>query len=742
MMQISSKNPTLTIVTLVALLWSTLGSAYPPGSAASPAEVHAAQVVDAGTTDFIRSARPSVTQPADDELIVLALNALDVRPSMVAYVGRPAEKPFRLPRGDWWLYVLGSDGTVRQASRPMVLGSTTAVTVPAALVPVPGDASAAMAVLVHLALSANLATLAPISIVTDARAAGAVSRDQIVALDGLTGALISRHDAVMAAVDVLAGTPIAESEAEDTLVAASADLLQVTPSGVWGKIKKTFLNFFTSDAMTGATARRDIEAITQGYSPEQRQELFDIARENQPIQAADADEFFQGLRDGTYDSMARQLHQAFIGNHENYLLDAQSGNLRPLDTAARDGVVIVKDGAEFYADVIKTVLGARFGSDFEKGWDLAQKISDKMSDIEKAIKDPQGYLKDWAIDTISGKAEEVEGQIKDKLKDRILDDLKNMGLSPADAERLAGELADRVADGAKDKIKEAAGVLAGQAGERGTATAGGGGPGTGVASPQPTTDPAADTGTTAGQPSATPTPAETPTPTATVTRTATATFTATTTTSRPITVIISPASGPQGTTFNMTANGFGSREGVQVVLIYPNGSSPSSLTADSQGGLAGALTTGSTDPTGTYTVNLVGASGAQGSASFTVTGGATATPTATTAPTVVLASATPTEPYSVMTSGSFVFVDQKTALENTRSCTLFGWGIDCSKKVKDVATLATKLGPFPTFSQAKAAYCAAMVPGSAYYVQIANGTKAKFSFDSANEYWIDNAPGC
>ncbi len=195
--------------------------------------------------------------------------------------------------------------------------------------------------------------------------------------------------------------------------------------------------------------------------------------------------------------------------------------------------------------------------------------------------------------------------------------------------------------------------------------------------------------------------------------------------------------------FQLTAAGFFPGEQVQATVGFPGGLSTALFVADTNGSVFSAITVGQTDPVGTYTISLRGAmSGGQGIAFFTVSAAPTAIPTAPPAPTAVPPTATPTEGYSVLTAGNYVFVEQKSVLENTPTCSLSGWGLDCSKRVKDVATVIQRLGPFPTASQARTAYCGAMVQGSAHYIAIAFGTKAKFTFDPNTEYWIDNAPSC
>ncbi len=460
------KTPTHGLLTALALATLIASAGTGLRVAAPIVEARAAQQPEAADVqDFIRSPAISGIAPlAPGELVALALNAADNGPALVAYVGSPAERPLRLPAGEWWLYVLAADGRVRQSSTARALSEPiSAVALETGLVDLPGDQSAsraAMATLVHFALSSHLATLTPLTMLADAQAGGDPAGDQLDAIAGLADALGTRQQDVLAAADILApgaiGLSPGTTSASELQIASVDGLASSARGGIWDKIKGSFLGFFTSDTMTGATARKDIEAITQSYPPGRREELFQIARQRGDVDAQNADEFFERLHAGNYDRLARQLHSDFVYSSEDYATDAGTARRRPLDTGARDGATLVKDGAAFYADVVKTVLGARFGPNFEKGWDLAKKIGDQAAELDKAVNDPSGYARDWALGELGDRVDEIEGRIKDRLKEKILDSLQNAGLSSEDAEKLAGEMADRIADASKEKLHDAA----------------------------------------------------------------------------------------------------------------------------------------------------------------------------------------------------------------------------------------------------------------------------------------------
>jgi hypothetical protein len=166
------------------------------------------------------------------------------------------------------------------------------------------------------------------------------------------------------------------------------------------------------------------------------------------------------------------------------------------------------------------------------------------------------------------------------------------------------------------------------------------------------------------------------------------------------------------------------------------------LVSDASGQVFGSLQTSASDQPGVYSASLTGTlSGALATATFTVSPGATATPMPALPPTAVPATATPSEPYGVFLANDEVLVGRRTDLENTATCNLRGWGLDCNRKVKDAVSLSQVLGPFPTSEAARQAFCAALVPGSWRVVPLGAGSKARFSF-AGQELWVNNVPSC
>jgi hypothetical protein len=208
-------------------------------------------------------------------------------------------------------------------------------------------------------------------------------------------------------------------------------------------------------------------------------------------------------------------------------------------------------------------------------------------------------------------------------------------------------------------------------------------------------------------------------------------------------VRVSPSSGLQGTTFQIDGSGFLPGESVRVVVSYPGGTVDGGLNATAAGSVAGTLETGAADATGSYLATLTGlSSGAQASDSFQVRPVASPTPTTPPVPTVVAATPTPAEPHGVFVAEDDVLVGQRTAIENRQSCSLRGWGLDCARLVKDVGPVNRVLGPHNSYTEARQAYCGAIVPDSIRIAPLTGGLrKAKFTFDG-KEHWISNAPSC
>jgi hypothetical protein len=206
-----------------------------------------------------------------------------------------------------------------------------------------------------------------------------------------------------------------------------------------------------------------------------------------------------------------------------------------------------------------------------------------------------------------------------------------------------------------------------------------------------------------------------------------------------------PGSGPQGTTFQITGSGFAPGESITALISYPAGGATASVPADGSGSFITGIQVTLTDPPGTYSVTLTGrSSGAEARTAFTVTQAVQALATATTEPTRPALAAlptVPTEPYGIFIAEGEIFVGRRTELENTTACSLRGWGTDCTKKVRDVATVNQVAGPFPTSAAARTAFCNAYVAGSLRSAPFGAGQKAKFSF-SGDELWVNNVAMC
>ncbi len=814
---------------VVALTTAILWVPAAPASQRPLVLARASQSVDADVLQFIQGANVGGISPlGPGEVVLVALNDGPEDPILATYVGNLSVKPLRMPPGQWWFYALGQDGRVRQSASPLILTAPTPLSAtPPGLVDLPGDTAAqtrAMATLVHFTLAGQLATWLPLHAAAEARTTGSPTAAQQDSFGGLAGALNTRQDPVLAAFAVLEQGSIANGAPDLADQEPGSITVRAARGGLLSNIKDKVMGFFGSDTMTGVTARKDVEAIAQSLNPEQREELFQLARERHPINASNADEFFAQLHDGNYDTLARQLHQDFVAGSVDYAINAQQGGLRPVDTAARDGKTLVTDGAKFYADMVKIVLGAHFGADFEKGWDLAENIANRLAKVEEALKDPVGFARDLAVDRAGVGIDQITDAINGRIKQEILDELKRAGVSDADAEKLAGQIADRVSETAGDNLKTAAQTVADQvANAARTAIPVGqvpptGGAGGGIGDPPvpPPGDPtvpanppggAAVTATTALRTGASVSPGLGPQgssfiltgtgfmpgePVAvtvapgiaaqpgmvtadgvgtvrasllvgtgdqpggylvtllgfTSQGRATAGFTVTgvtVTTRLAPNASVFPGSGPQGSTFQISGSGFAPGESINILISYPAGGATASVNADGTGAFVNGVQVTLTDPIGGYSVTLTGrSSGGEARTAFTVTQAVQATATATTEPTrPALAPLPPvaTEPYGVFIAENEVFVGQRTEIENTTTCSLRGWGLDCSKRVRDVTTLNQVLGPFPTSAAARTAFCGAYVAGSLRTAPVGAGQKAKFTF-SGTELWVNNIAMC
>jgi hypothetical protein len=99
----------------------------------------------------------------------------------------------------------------------------------------------------------------------------------------------------------------------------------------------------------------------------------------------------------------------------------------------------------------------------------------------------------------------------------------------------------------------------------------------------------------------------------------------------------------------------------------------------------------------------------------------------------------PGEKYGVYLAGNDIISGQLGVILEMPSSSLIGWGLDNSKKVKDMGRpFELKAGPFDTAAEAGAAYEDSKVAGSEHGRPLGLGPVATFKFDG-KEHSVDNA---
>ncbi|MFQ5921247.1 MAG: hypothetical protein ACE5M4_00240 [Anaerolineales bacterium] len=95
--------------------------------------------------------------------------------------------------------------------------------------------------------------------------------------------------------------------------------------------------------------------------------------------------------------------------------------------------------------------------------------------------------------------------------------------------------------------------------------------------------------------------------------------------------------------------------------------------------------------------------------------------------------------YGVFLADGEVLVGSQSDLEQTPTCNLTGWGINCEETVGERTTLNMVLGPFSSREAAAEAYCENLDKDSVHYPPLVVGTKGTFM---GQDLWISNTPGC
>lgn len=95
--------------------------------------------------------------------------------------------------------------------------------------------------------------------------------------------------------------------------------------------------------------------------------------------------------------------------------------------------------------------------------------------------------------------------------------------------------------------------------------------------------------------------------------------------------------------------------------------------------------------------------------------------------------------FGVFIAEGEVLVGSKSELEQTPTCSLRGWGVNCDETVGERTILNTVLGLFGSREEAVEAFCSNFDPASIWYPPLVSGSKGIFM---GQEVWVSNAPAC
>ncbi|MFH1185983.1 MAG: hypothetical protein V1755_13235 [Chloroflexota bacterium] len=235
--------------------------------------------------------------------------------------------------------------------------------------------------------------------------------------------IVSQQDAVLAALDTLRQSP----------GAGGAPPRMAAPRRDW---EESLFGFFGYAGGAGERARDRILLIAEGMSPEDQADAFAVLRDKFKDQASDFDDLAAKLQNGELDDQAAQI-ESDMRNSPGFGASAQEAEATVGQVFHGEGAQLVVKGAEFQVEVVKHVLGQAF-PDIAEGFDLADKASEWIEYVESVYKNP-----------LLAAEGELRGAVQEKIKERILDQLK------ACCGALAEDIAEAIADDLSEQAMEA-----------------------------------------------------------------------------------------------------------------------------------------------------------------------------------------------------------------------------------------------------------------------------------------------
>ncbi|HLY29133.1 MAG TPA: hypothetical protein VKQ72_22500, partial [Aggregatilineales bacterium] len=374
---------------------------------------------------------------------------------MIAYVGDPASKRFLLPEGQYALAAVDEQGRiVTQDTITAEIGQP---------IHLPADFGAAGGVQDD-AMASALKTLA--NFLCDA------AEGQLIALQGLSAGfttpmfdpsarptqallnqlnawyadILSQQDAAMAAL-YLVQSKAAPPQAKFLPVGYSARPARAIPefSLPFKSLRDKLVGFFGYAGDAGKRARQRILLVAATLTAAQRADAFSALREGFKGDSTTWDEFAKRLQSGELDQQALSI-ESDLRNFSQYGDAAQNANQGTGKLLVQEGSELLKRGAEFDAEVIKTVLGQVF-PDITKGFDLADRADEWATYIRDVYKATVG------LDP-KAQREVIKTLIKDELSQCCRD------IPPDAADQVATAISERAVDSIQQPNNAATGTSA------------------------------------------------------------------------------------------------------------------------------------------------------------------------------------------------------------------------------------------------------------------------------------------
>ena len=365
------------------------------------------------------TAGPNATTPAPGatgaanahDLLAIAVRLDGSQPTLAGYLDDPAQAPFTLPAGRYFVDVVDDQGMVLSLGA-LNVNAGKPVPLPASVGGAGGKADPKQAELLNTlgkflieAELSKLDTYAALSAgFTQPLFAKAIqpTQDDLNQLVAHNAEISSQEQAVLAAADALQ----TQVPAAFRQPGAASRLAALAPG-----LKDALLGFFGYARDTGKRARQRIIDIGTTLSPGDKADAFDALRSGFKSDAQDFDDLLAQLATGKLDNNAAQI-ESDLRNSLGFATAAQQAGDTVGQVVHKEGGELVTKGAELQVEVIKTVLG-NLSPNLTQGYDLAEKGAKWAQFAQDLYNNPLNTGEQLGRD-----------KLRDKISEKIVSDLE------------------------------------------------------------------------------------------------------------------------------------------------------------------------------------------------------------------------------------------------------------------------------------------------------------------------------